>query len=597
LAANGYTWISSLDRINVSGIENIRGTEQGDLLTGDGNANVIEGGAGTDTLRGGGGNDTIFGGLGNDTMNGGAGDDLYIISLGSEHTVAEISDSGVADINGLGNLDEVRFTSTTAGDTLTLFAGDIGIETIVIGTNVPGVGTVADYTATTALNVNASALSNNLYRSSFTFSLNLYGNNGNNQLTGSAFNDFINGINGDDTILGGNGDDYLLGGSGNDTLIFNDDSSVNASLLFSRASGDGTDYVSEFENVIGTSFNDFLEGNDVANIIKGGGGNDFIQGMDGNDTLEGGSGNDTLFGYRDHDLMTGGFGNDIFGFNDLLIFPEQNSDTLTDFTSGSDKIFLFDYIFTPLAYGIYSDMFISSNGTVVAQDTNDFLLYNKNTGDFFYDADGSGSASAFLIANLLPNTTLLASDFVHYSPIAEPTITGLKILGTLGGESLSGTANDDTINGLQGIDTISAGSGNDTIRGGQDSDTLTGGLGADMFTWQLTDKSYGLSVANHATDTITDFSLIQNDKLDLRDLLVDESSANILNYLDVAVVGGNTEIHISSSGTFASGNYSVGNEDARIVLAGVDLFTATGTTTEAALINNLISQNKLIIDV
>jgi large repetitive protein len=80
-------------------------------------------------------------------------------------------------------------------------------------------------------------------------------------------------------------------------------------------------------------------------------------------------------------------------------------------------------------------------------------------------------------------------------------------------------------------------------------------------------------------------------------LLTGESSANILNYLDVAVVGGNTEIHISSSGAFAGGNYSIGNEDARIVLAGLDLFTATSTGTEAALINNLISSNKLIIDV
>ena len=86
--------------------------------------------------------------------------------------------------------------------------------------------------------------------------------------------------------------------------------------------------------------------------------------------------------------------------------------------------------------------------------------------------------------------------------------------------------------------------------------------------------------------------------MDLKDLLVDESVAadNLLNYLDITTNSGNTEVRISSEGNFNNGNYSAGSEDARITLTGVDLFGDTGTSTEADLIQNLVNNNKLIVD-
>ena len=246
-------------------------------------------------------------------------------------------------------------------------------------------------------------------------------------------------------------------------------------------------------------------------------------------------------------------------------------------------------------------MFISANGAAVAQDANDFLIYNRATGDLFYDADANGSGSQLLLANLLPNTLLLQSDFIDALGIIEPNINGLKILGTPGFESLNGGANDDAINGLQSNDTINGGAGNDTIRGGSENDILTGGLGADTFKWNLTDKTSGsLSVADYGTDRVTDFSLSQNDVLDLRDLLVGETSANILNHLDITTSDNagvtSTEIRISTDGQFAGGNYSAAVENAHITLVGVNLFTDSGTSTEATLLQNLIVNNKLIID-
>ncbi len=130
--------------------------------------------------------------------------------------------------------------------------------------------------------------------------------------------------------------------------------------------------------------------------------------------------------------------------------------------------------------------------------------------------------------------------------------------------------------------------------GGLGNDILTGGLGADTFAWGLADKG---AKGVPSIDRITDFDLSPTtDVLDLRDLLVGESSDNLLNYLDIRTNAGNTEIRVSSTGSFAAGNYSAGNEDARIVLTGVDLFSVSGAGTEADLIQNLFGSNNLIID-
>jgi Ca2+-binding RTX toxin-like protein len=58
--------------------------------------------------------------------------------------------------------------------------------------------------------------------------------------------------------------------------------------------------------VIGSSVNDTLTGNSLANVIFGGAGNDVIVGLTGRDLLFGGSGNDSLDGGDDEDIVIGG---------------------------------------------------------------------------------------------------------------------------------------------------------------------------------------------------------------------------------------------------------------------------------------------------
>jgi Ca2+-binding RTX toxin-like protein len=57
--------------------------------------------------------------------------------------------------------------------------------------------------------------------------------------------------------------------------------------------GAGSDTLTGFENLVGSSFNDVLTGNASANVLSGGAGDDTLDGGAGDDTLDGGAGTDT----------------------------------------------------------------------------------------------------------------------------------------------------------------------------------------------------------------------------------------------------------------------------------------------------------------
>jgi Ca2+-binding RTX toxin-like protein len=195
IASASYTLPTNVENLTLTDTAAINGTGNilANTIIGNSARNVIDGKAGVDQL------------------DGGDGSDLYMINVGTDHTAAEITDTGVS------GADEVRFASTK-GSTLTLFAGDTGIEQVTIGT---GTGLTAIASGTASLNVNASAVLNGL---------SITGNAGANILTGTAFNDILSGGAkadrliggaGDDTLIGDNGNDVLTGGAGVDTFVFN----------------------------------------------------------------------------------------------------------------------------------------------------------------------------------------------------------------------------------------------------------------------------------------------------------------------------------------------------------------------------------------
>jgi hypothetical protein len=137
----------------------------------------------------------------------------------------------------------------------------------------------------------------------------------------------------------------------------------------------------------------------------------------------------------------------------------------------------------------------------------------------------------------------------------------------------------------------------ETVFGSGNLSVAAAAVGADVFKWTL--DSHGVA-GTPATDTISGFSVSNNDVLDLRDLLIGENHAtgigNLANYINITTSGGNTEIRISHSGGFANGTYVSGAEDQHVTLTGVNLFTTYGDTTSAALLQHLLTNNKLIVD-
>ena len=143
--------------------------------------------------------------------------------------------------------------------------------------------------------------------------------------TGAAFtvNLTATGGDGDDTIASGAGDDALRGGLDGklgDTLDFSGaTAAVNVNLLREVATGMGSDALADFENVVGSAFNDHITGDALSNTlnahsgndnVEGEGGADTIRGTGGMDKLRGGSGEDDLFGGAADDGLFGGGGTD-----------------------------------------------------------------------------------------------------------------------------------------------------------------------------------------------------------------------------------------------------------------------------------------------
>ncbi len=152
-----------------------------------------------------------------------------------------------------------------------------------------------------------------------------YGGDGNDAIDGGAGNDRLYGESGDDTLIGGQGADRLYGGIGSDTVSYFGALSrvvVNFSKISLNTGDAKGDAYSSIENLIGSSNDDILTGNNISNIIKGGygfgndtiyggGGNDRLYGESGSDRLYGGDGDDRLYGGEYDDLLVGGAGKDL----------------------------------------------------------------------------------------------------------------------------------------------------------------------------------------------------------------------------------------------------------------------------------------------
>ena len=83
----------------------------------------------------------------------------------------------------------------------------------------------------------------------------------------------------------------------------------------------------------------------------------------------------------------------------------------------------------------------------------------------------------------------------------------------MGTDSLLGGANNDTLLGGANNDSLDGGAGNDSLDGGDDDDILIGGTGLDTLTGGAGADQFVYTASNQGTDSITDFTIAQNDHL------------------------------------------------------------------------------------
>jgi Ca2+-binding RTX toxin-like protein len=338
---------------NVSGIEQIIGTDYSDSLQSGNDGATLVGGRGADELTGYYGNDVLQGGDGDDTFYDLGGDD--VIDGGAGWDRLFLLGTGAVSVN-------------LADGTMTGRGNDVvsGIEEVW--------GSDGDDLLV------GDDLANKLY-----------GNDGADILRGGGGNDTIDSDrrgSGDlagDIVDGGAGDDTISvsvndsadGGAGNDVLnLFlggvDQGVTLDLSALWQGGSarlGSGTITGFErFEAIQGTSGNDDItigtpmpvpqvwgvdggEGDDRLtgganrdglfgdagnDILIGLGNDDILYGGDGDDRLEGGAGNDRLTGSAGHDILIGGDGSDYYDFNLNDFLSNQIIEEAAD--SGEDKI-------------------------------------------------------------------------------------------------------------------------------------------------------------------------------------------------------------------------------------------------------------------
>ena len=268
---------------SLSGIENVIGSQYGDMITGDDRNNRIFGG---------GGNDIVIGSMGSDDLDGGAGINRLDYQGSFIPVVINLAD-GVA-IKG----DPTFFVFGT--DQVRNFQEVFGSNS-----NDRMVGDAQD----------------NLF----------LGFGGNDVLDGGAGNDRIEGGAHDDVMIVSAGNDYFDGGEGVDRVVYEGSDAGVTIILgpegFARkgdAADAPVDQLRHVEEVIGSNFDDHMTGDEGNNLLVGGGGNDVLEGGAGNDFLFGDDGDlgdvgdtedggdDILYGGAGDDWLLGGGGDDIF---------------------------------------------------------------------------------------------------------------------------------------------------------------------------------------------------------------------------------------------------------------------------------------------
>ena len=559
----------------ITNIENVTGSDYGDVLWGDGGANRLEGGegfdqlwgsGGDDLLEGGDGNDWLYGSTGADRLDGGAGFDVLSYQLsdagvtinleagtltggyaqgdvftgierivGSDYRDVLTGDNRSNVLYGIGGDDELRgndgddlLEGGAGADQLNGDAGvdwalylesDVGV-TVNLGDNTASGGHAQGDVITGIENISGSD-----YHDVLT------GDIGANVLYGIGGDDELRGNDGDDVLEGGAGADQLDGGAGIDWLSYaGSDGAVSVRLYdgYARRGHAEGDVISGFENLRGSDYADRLAGTGRANQLEGGAGNDQLRGSSGDDVLEGGAGADGLSGGRGIDTIS-------YRSSGTGVTVNLKEGTSKGGHAGGD-------VFTDIeniAGSVYRDVLVGDDGV------------NRLDGDMGDDELKGGIGNDQLVGNL--------GDDWLYGGEGDDELRGSEgndrlfgevgdddLYGDEGDDELHGGDNNDHLNGEIGEDSLYGDEGDDELHGGDDNDRLFGDTGADQMdggsgidwvSYQESDAGVTVNLTDGAGEgghaQGDDISNVENlTGSDYRDVLKGDSGVNILQGLD-----------------------------------------------------------------
>jgi len=371
-ALNGNLLTLGVARVDVSSL-----TESNmELLVGDlTKSEILSGGSGTDFIYGSdtngdtittgagslnfvaarGGADTITGGTGTDFISAGTGNDT--INSGDERDFVTTDDINVADgtIKSLTNSGE----NNAGDDDIDLGAGD---DFVAVGANLQSTDEVDGGTGTDYVVFDGDYATTPLTLGATT-------------LTNV---------------------EYFILESGNDyDITLHDGTFTTSGAVTINGGGLGSGDNVTIDATAETTADITMISSEGADTLTGGGGNDVFQAHNGNDTLRGNG------------------GADYFRF----LSKNHGTDTIADFTSGTDKIVLnssahFSGLETTGTPAVDSGELRAAAGATTAADADDFLIYNTTNGALYFDQDADvGSYSPVRIATLTDAPTIDESDF------------------------------------------------------------------------------------------------------------------------------------------------------------------------------------------
>lgn len=501
----------------LSSIENVVGSAYADSLSGTDGNNVLDGGQGNDTLSGGLGNDTYFVSSKGDTIveQAHGGTDTVISSI--SYVLGELLERlvlvGTADLNATGNALSNVLTGNAGINRLT---GGLGNDTYVIqnvgdrvvekaGEGQDTVSVSFDYAL--GANLEGLTLADGAVRGiGNTLDNVILGNAAGNTIDGGRGADTMSGKGGDDTYLVDNAKDVVIEqGAGVDTVIASTSWTM-TSLWIENLTLVGTAIAGKGSNTVNT-----IRGNDLDNVIDGGG---------------------------NADVMIGGKGNDTY-------YVDQPSDQIIEQAGeGVDRVLVTagSYVLSAnvengLALG-NTNIILSGNALdnrLTGNETNN-LLDGKAGTDTLLGGKGDdvyviGDTTDVIIerAGEGKDAVRATSDYTLSANLEELELFGQAVRGTgnAGTNQIWGNALDNVIDGKAGADTMHGGDGADAyyvdnagdrvVEEGSDIDTITATVDYSLDVAPMVEvlKLAGAAIGAHGSGR--DDTLIGNDRANTLD--------------------------------------------------------------------------------